>query len=360
MTSYEKAVSAKHRNKTLPRPFLPSLQTKKVIQPNTDLQLHKQHEGRKSAKYDPLFHKTMLTKKGRENTMVSLMFGEYRYFTENEYFAWDFVDSFVSEALLEEILPDVLMEALTNNPSQTTTLPLKKYYGKGQTKEWKLEYGGTLESISLCLLDELLFEILRDLSAPLLRRMIRDFINDHLLRTVLRDFIDEILTSIIREELSLLVEELNLETEHDRLQEYLIQSLINQEVEDTVIVVLNTCDNQLTELHKKQIILTANKHIVDMFIVEHLLGTIGKHEMLMFGKDSSQCLLDGKMLEVLLREQMDIQQKQQTTSENYPVRLFHQNTISKVALEVILTELNMMLVEDMEDILEYERDVELG
>ncbi|XP_063799343.1 uncharacterized protein LOC134966492 isoform X3 [Pseudophryne corroboree] len=314
MTSYEKAVSAKHRNKTLPRPFLPSLQTKKVIQPNTDLQLHKQHEGRKSAKYDPLFHKTMLTKKGRENTMVSL----------------------------------------------TTTLPLKKYYGKGQTKEWKLEYGGTLESISLCLLDELLFEILRDLSAPLLRRMIRDFINDHLLRTVLRDFIDEILTSIIREELSLLVEELNLETEHDRLQEYLIQSLINQEVEDTVIVVLNTCDNQLTELHKKQIILTANKHIVDMFIVEHLLGTIGKHEMLMFGKDSSQCLLDGKMLEVLLREQMDIQQKQQTTSENYPVRLFHQNTISKVALEVILTELNMMLVEDMEDILEYERDVELG
>lgn len=30
------------------------------------------------------------------------------------------------------------------------------------------------------------------------------------------------------------------------------------------------------------------------------------------------------------------------------------------ALDVILTELNMLLVEDMEDIFEYEHDIELG
>ncbi|KAG8569325.1 hypothetical protein GDO81_014369 [Engystomops pustulosus] len=97
-----------------------------------------------------------------------------------------------------------------------------------------------------------------------------------------------------------------------------------------------------------------------MFLLDHLLGMIGTHEPLMFGKDPMQCLLDSMMLDVLLREQVGIQQVQQNTLENYPAMIFHQNTVSKVALEVILTELHMILVEDMEDIFEYERDIEIG
>ncbi|XP_044134378.1 uncharacterized protein LOC122926925 [Bufo gargarizans] len=362
MTSYEKAMSAKHKNKSLPRSFLPSLVTKSsrdlrnVNLEYADTKRHKQHEGRR-AKYDPFFHKPILVKNTEHDKMKpSLEYNAYRYFTENKHFSWDFVDSFVSEILTDEIVPDVLIEALTNN----IQMPKKKHYGK-KTTQWKSDnYRRSSGSHSMSLLDELLIEILRDLSAHVLRRMVRDFVDDHLARSALHDCIDEILTSIIQTELSSMVDDLNTETEQDRYLDNLIQSVIDKEVKDTVISVLTECDDQLSELHKNQITVTANKHVVDLFLLEHLLDMIGAHESLMFGKDPMQCLLDSVMLDVLLREQVNIKQVQRNTFENYPAMHFHQNTVSKVALESILTELQMMLVEDMEDIFEYERDVEFG
>ncbi|KAM3922071.1 uncharacterized protein RB166_011381 isoform 1-T3 [Leptodactylus fuscus] len=363
-TSYEKAMSAKHKNKGLPRLILPSLTSKShwdlrhADLEYNDTKRHKQHERRRSAKYDPFPHKPILVKnKEHDRTKTTIDYSVYRYFTENKHFAGDFVDSMLSEVLVNEIVPDVLIEALTDD----TQLPKKKYYSKKSSRHWKSDnYRGSAGSHSMSLLDELLIEILRDLSAHVLRRMVRDFVDDHLVRAALHDCIDEILTSIIQSELSSMVEELNTEVEHDTLLDNLIRSVIDKEVKNTVISVLTECDDQLSELHKDQITVTANKHIIDMLLLEHLLGMIGTHEPLMFGKDPMQCLLDSIMLDVLLREQVTIQQVQQDTFENYPAMLFHQNTVSKVALEVILTELNMMLVEDMEDIFEYERDVEIG
>ncbi|XP_056399476.1 uncharacterized protein LOC130294081 isoform X2 [Hyla sarda] len=313
VTSYEKAMSAKHKNRSLPRPFLPSLTSKsnwdlrKLDLEYVDTKRRKQHEGRRSAKYDSSYHKPLLLKNNEhERTKPTLEHNAYRYITENKRFAQDFVDSLISEILMDEIIPDVLIEALTS-----TQMSKKKYNGK-KTRHWKSDdYGRSAGSLSMSILDELLIEILRDLSAHVLRRMVRGFVDDHLVRAAVHDCVDEILTNIIQTELLSLI------------------------------------------------IVTANKHVVDIFLLEHLLGMIGTHEPLVFGKDPMQCLLDSIMLDVLLREQVSIQQVQQNTLETYPAMLSHQNTVSKVALEVILTELHMILVEDMEDIFEYERDVEL-
>lgn len=379
-TSYEKDLSAKHRSKNLQRPYLPKLTStsnwdlRSVNLEYTDTRRNKQHGGRRSARYDSFSHIPILVMNKKHDKMRPTVvrkchspilhnymnFQEhnaYRYFAENKHFARDFVDSFVCDTLIDEILPDVLMEALTYN----TQMSKKKYNGKKSTSHWKSgDYRESAGSSSVSLLDELLIEILRDISAHVLRRMVRDFVDGHLERAALHDCIDEILTNIIQGELSSMVDELNTETEHDRLLDNLIQSIIDKEVKDTVISVLTECDDQLSELHKNQITVTANKHVVDIFLLEHLLGMIGTDEPLLFGKDPMQCLLDSIMLDVLLREQIQIQQVQHNTFENYPAMLFHQNTVSKVALEVILTELHMMLEEDMGDIFEYERDIEFG
>ncbi|XP_066461703.1 uncharacterized protein [Eleutherodactylus coqui] len=353
MASYEKT---KPKIKNLPRPFLPSLTSKSTWDlgswEHVDTKRHKQHE-RRSAKYDSYFYKPTLVKNKEQDQMKpTLEHSAYRYFTENKHFAWDFVDSFVAEILINEIVPDVLIEALTTD----TQMPKKKTYDK-KSRHWKSDnYRGSAGSHSVSLLDELIIEVLRDLSAHVLRRMVRDFVDDHLVRAALHDCIDEMLTSIIQTELSSMIDELNSETEHDRLLDSLIKSVIDKEMKDAVISVLSECDDQLSELHKNQITVTANKHVVDMFILEHLLDMIGTHEPLIFGKDTMQCLLDSIVLDVLLRDQGNIQQVQQNTFENYPAMLFHQNT----ALEVMLTELHMILTEDMEDICEYERDIEFG
>ncbi|XP_069597223.1 uncharacterized protein [Ranitomeya imitator] len=298
VTSYEKAMSAKQKNKSLPRPFLPSLTSKSTWDlGNVDLDYvdtkpQKQHEGRRSSKYDPFFPKSILVRSTEcDRGKPTAEHSSHRYFAENKHFARDFVDSFISEILVDEIVPDVLIEALTNS----SQMPKKR---KKTARNWKSEpkyndnRGGSDGSYSPTFLDELLIEILRDLSAHVLRRMVRDFVDDHLIRTALHDCIDEILTSIIQTELSSMVDELNAETEQDRFLNNLIQGVIDKEVKDAVISVLTECDDELSELHKNQITVTANKHVVDLFLLEHLLGMIGTYEPMMFGTDPMQSLLD--------------------------------------------------------------------
>ncbi|XP_073441282.1 uncharacterized protein [Dendrobates tinctorius] len=336
VTSYEKAMSAKQKNKSLPRLLLPSLTSKSnwdlgnVDLEYSDTKRQKQHEARRSYKYDPFLPKPILVKNTeRDRGKPTAEHNSHQYFAENKHFAQDFVDSFISEILVDEILPDVLIESLTNS----SQMPKKR---KKTTRNWKSEHKyndnhrGSGRSHSLTLLDELLIEILRDLSAHVLRRMVRDFVDDHLIRTALHDCIDEILTSIIQTELSSMVDELNAETEQDRFLNNLIQGVIDKEVKDSVISVLTECDDELSELHKNQITVTANKHVVDLFLLEHLLGMIGTYEPMMFGTDPMQSLLDSLVLDVLLREQVNIHQVQQDTFENYPAMLFHQDTVSKV------------------------------
>ncbi|CAN2390745.1 hypothetical protein PRIEUP_LOCUS782, partial [Pristimantis euphronides] len=208
-------------------------------------------------------------------------------------------------------------------------MPKKTSYGQ-KTRAWKAGNWGSLGSFSMSILDELLIEILRDLSAHVARRMRREFVHEHLVRTALLDCIDNILTSIIQTELSSLVDELNIESEQDRFLDNLIGSVIDEEMEDALISVVTERDERLSQRHRSQITVTANTHVVDLFLLEQLLGMTGTHEPLMFGKEPMQCLLDSIVLDVLLREQVSIQQAQENTLENYPAMLFHQDSVRKV------------------------------
>ncbi|XP_077313075.1 uncharacterized protein LOC143933862 isoform X2 [Lithobates pipiens] len=370
MVSYEKAISAKQRNKNPARPFLPSL-TDGISRENAEHRKgkdkqytipteHNQNDRKRIAKRDILFIKNVLQKNMEwEKTKPKTDQGLNKYFVENQHFAWDFVESLVSEILRDEILPDVVIEALTNNPSKISWMPTKKYHGTKLSKSL-ITSGGSLTYFSQLFLDELINELLKELCNHALKMEVQDFVGDHLMESTLHDFLDELITSIIQTELSSLVEELNKETEYDKWLENFIQSITDMEVRNIVTTVLTESDDQFSTLLKNQIVATANKHIVDMFIFDDLLGLIGTHDPLLFEKDSSECLLESIILDVLLKEYVTIQKVQQTTSENCPAKHFHQDMVNKLALDVILTELNMLLVEDMEDIFEYEHDIELG
>ncbi|XP_068098927.1 uncharacterized protein [Hyperolius riggenbachi] len=367
MASYERSLSGKLRNRNQPGPILPSL-TDEVSRPkhrtrskqHSSPVLHKNNDMKKNPECDAFYRRKMLLKNlDRETTKPNLEDGLYRYFIEKQHFAWEFVESLVAEIMLDEILPDVVIEALTNNPSKCIEEPTKKYYGKESTKlPWMSERLRT--SYSELLLDDLLTELLKELSSHVLKSEVDNFVTEHLVKSTCRDLMDDLLTDIIRTELPSMIEELHKETELDRTLESLIQNVTDMAVKDIVTSALSEYDEQFSEMQKNQIVVGASKHIVDMFLLEQLVGLMGRHRPLMFEKDSSGCLLDSITLDILLKEYVAIQQASQMTLENFPVRHFHQNTFTKVALEVILTDLSSMLTEKMEDILEYEQDIELG
>ncbi|KAL8173658.1 UNVERIFIED_CONTAM: hypothetical protein K2H54_014240 [Gekko kuhli] len=78
----------------------------------------------------------------------------------------------------------------------------------------------------------------------------------------------------------------------------------------------------------------------------------------LFEKEHSSMVLDSLMLDILLQQFFSVRRCQRATFENVPLRDFHLRAFTKVALDVILTELNKLAVEDMEDLLEHERGVQ--
>ncbi|XP_053125125.1 uncharacterized protein LOC128333574 isoform X2 [Hemicordylus capensis] len=102
----------------------------------------------------------------------------------------------------------------------------------------------------------------------------------------------------------------------------------------------------------------AAKQLIDIFLLEHLIGKMSFQGPRLSGKEHSSMALDSLMLNILLGQFLSIQQQQQqTTCKNSPLGDFYLKAFTEVALDVILAELNKVAEEDMEDLLEYEREV---
>ncbi|KAM4652076.1 uncharacterized protein O3C94_014414 [Discoglossus pictus] len=218
----------------------------------------------------------------------------------------------------------------------------------------------TPELYSRTLMEDLVAEVLHSESVDVVRSTVREFVDNHLLYTAVHDCVDETITSIIQTEFPLMMQEIKEEIQSDNIYNNLTHNVIVGELKDVVSAVFSEYDDQLNNLQQDQITLSANKYLIDMFLLEHLSGMVGVNKPGIFGKDQSQILLDSFMLDNLLTQHLSIHQARQSVFRNYPMRRFHQKAFSNVVLEMVLQELNMNIDEDMEDILEYERDIEIG
>ncbi|XP_077162258.1 uncharacterized protein LOC143821782 isoform X2 [Paroedura picta] len=107
----------------------------------------------------------------------------------------------------------------------------------------------------------------------------------------------------------------------------------------------------------EQVATFAAKQLIDIVLLECLIGKMSSPGLRFFEEHSSMAL-DSLMFDILLWQYFSIQHGQQATFENIPLRDFHLKAFTEVALDVILTELNKLAVEDMEDLLEYETGIQ--
>ncbi|CAH2320262.1 Hypothetical predicted protein [Pelobates cultripes] len=380
VTVQDNAATSKQRKETTSIPPLPSIrqdvsksnaQIRKGNKHRSEGFLRNRHDREWKLELPPLpAAKRMETQKGNFFVLkTSLEKKKYQhwnikehelfnYFSENQTFALTFLDTFMSEILLSEIIPDVLMEALTNNATQIRVHP-QNSYDKATRKEQKTE-NAVLDLFSKSLFNELLLEVVNDLSVNVIRKTMRDFVEDHILNSAVNQFTDEMIISIIQMELPTVIQEIKDEIYLDDIHQYLINDVVDKEVKSTIHTIFVEHEDERSVLQENQITASANKYLIDTFLLEHLVGLIGTQTLIAFDKDVSLCLLDSMMLDIMLRQHLRIQHGQQVTLENHSMKILHQKAVSGMALEVILTELKMLMDEDMEDVFEYEKDMELG
>ncbi|XP_053861265.1 uncharacterized protein LOC128823168 isoform X1 [Malaclemys terrapin pileata] len=242
--------------------------------------------------------------------------------------------------------------------------PLKSSNGKssqGEKSQRHLrESSSALKHLPNSLLDELFAEVLRDLLAEVFRSAMKDFIEDYLTRAAISDSIDGIVTEVVQMVLSAFLREALQELEYEAILQEVISHVVEEDAKALAQSVLCDYDAEMIKLQQSQITAFASKQLIDLFLLEHLIGMTSTYPPGFWGKEHSSVVLLSWMFDILIRQFFSIQEQQQTTSENVPLGDFHQKAFTEVALDVILTELSKLAEEDLEDLLEYERGVQTG
>ncbi|XP_029429114.1 uncharacterized protein LOC115074105 isoform X1 [Rhinatrema bivittatum] len=355
------------RQRTHSSPFLPSLadaprvrrEKKSVVHPDSG------KDGRKKnwRKRDfVIFENAVGERTGQRGSMHNKVHAAYYYLLENKDFAWNFADAFISEVLADELVPDVLIETLTHCFAKSRQMYPQKSHDKRQIKNRLLGFQAVGYSLSpeqflSSLLEELVLEVLRELSVNVLRNTMKELVDDHLTRSAMHDVMDEIVTEAVQSQLSVAIQDSQNELEWEETLGTVISGAIEGEVRGIVLSVLSEHDTELLKLQHNQIAASARKQLIDSLLLEHL---IGMHGPALPWKDEASRCLDSWMLDILLRQYMHMHEQQQDTVGSLLLADFHRRAFQEVALDVILTELSKTLEEDMEDLLENEIQLEIG
>ncbi|XP_061448262.1 uncharacterized protein LOC133368273 isoform X2 [Rhineura floridana] len=257
----------------------------------------------------------------------------------------------------------MLMEAFTSFFKIQRLQPLKFTYrklSKGENeKSSPLDQGQSfprsdMENLTHSLLDLFLVKATRDVCPNVVKIGVNDFSNDYLNKAAIFNSMDEIVTEVAHAALPKLIQEAQQELEQEEMLDGIILCVVEEEVKAIIQSVLNECLAEMFKPQQQEVAAFAAKQLIDIFLLERVIGKMSLQGPRFSGKEHSSMILDNLIFDILLRQFFSIQQQQRVSSENIPLGDFHLKAFTNVALDVILTELNKVADEDMEDLLEYE------
>ncbi|MGH0148264.1 UNVERIFIED_CONTAM: hypothetical protein FKN15_046436 [Acipenser sinensis] len=293
------------------------------------------------------------------------------YFTENKRFAWDCVNSFIADILSDELIPDLLIEVFSRDSVQQSS-PVKLPSTDSVKKQRQSNAGHVQEHTSRLpsmLFGELLQEVMLDVSAEVLRSAVKGFVDSHMTKAAIYDSMSEIVTETVQDLIPGLVREVQAGLAVDSvLEEELLPEVVSR---------------------------YAARRLMDSFLMDHLVALVENHGQSFVQKEQSRKLLDsnnqgfgayltlaeqhcspdsiaqvncschkfascvtGWIVNTLFHQYHSVRRQRDATLENVLLRHHHQKVFTDVALDVILGELTASVDEDVEDLLEYERQME--
>ncbi|XP_058866251.1 uncharacterized protein LOC117397338 isoform X1 [Acipenser ruthenus] len=283
------------------------------------------------------------------------------YFTENKRFAWDCVNSFIADVLSDELIPDLLIEVFSRDSVQQSS-PVKLPSTDSVKKQRQSNAGRVQEHTSRLpsmLFGELLQEVMLDVSAEVLRSAVKGFVDSHLTKAAIYDSMSEIVTETAQELIPGLVREVQAGLAVDSvLEEELLPEVVSEEARTVVLSVLGEHDSEISRLQLAQVSHYAARRLMDSFLMDHLVALVENHGQSFVQKEQSRKLLDSWIVNTLFHQYHSVRRQRDATLENVLLRHHHQKVFTDVALDVILGELAASVDEDVEDLLEHERQME--
>ncbi|XP_067826927.1 uncharacterized protein [Heptranchias perlo] len=300
--------------------------------------------------------RTLSQSPGRERQFAACSF-----FRENKSFAWNFVDSFISEVLRDELVPDALMEVLSG--VYTKCPPVYSLTKKNSYIQSKLQQITELDVLkqrpAVSVLDTLLKEIVGELTVRVIRSAVKELVSDHLTTAAITESLTELMAEAIEPVVPHLVKEAVSEMILEGiLQDEILPSVLDEETRNVAVLLLSEYHTEISEQQQEEVRTYASRRLIDMLLLENLMKIIGSEGRAFSEKVELDRLLDSWMLDVFFGQYFNISRHNHVTVENVALRDYHQKAFTDVVLDVILTEMSEHVDQDLADLSQYEQEME--
>ncbi|KAL8598409.1 hypothetical protein ACOMHN_032686 [Nucella lapillus] len=295
-------------------------------------------------------------------------------------FGENFVNGLIKDLLEEEIIPDILMEALSEHDC------------------WSYDHPAYLPTLYCC--EDVMMDAIRELSDDIVREVsseladnyldekrvksdpLEDFLEDLLgetvdwgVRGVVRQCVldlaqhhlqdqtahtiyTDILLEEIRAVLPAMLEDIHLDLIiGDFIQSEVIAPEVKEEAGVVAEEVLHHYDDKVTKRELKEVSKKATGLLADSLLMGYMLSVITHQGKIWTQDDYSERYLDDIILSVSMEQYYGVQKDKDKTLDNKPLKKLHEKAFTEVALDVCLQQLTASLDEDLADVDEYEQGV---
>ncbi|XP_050417029.1 uncharacterized protein LOC126830664 isoform X1 [Patella vulgata] len=319
------------------------------------------------------------------------------YLIKKPKFASDFVDWFIEECLLEEFVPDALIEIYdeleqqaarygNSFPSARESDPekiIRAFYKPtlqvcedflGREID-KMLRDIVLDAINSLADDQIMEKIERvDPLEEWLNRLINETIHqccydivkdtavemadDHIEREYRNNILDDVITDYIIEIGPSLVNDSVFELLLERfIEEEVIKPEVADDSREIAKEIIQSYDNKIIKRELQAVTRQAEDKLADSLCLEYLLSTIARQGQLWTESDYASRYLDNIVVNTLIEQFLTVLHNRDKTLNNKPLKKLHQKVVTDVALDVLLQKLSSTLDEDIADVDEYERGI---
>ncbi|KAK2170134.1 hypothetical protein LSH36_4g11046 [Paralvinella palmiformis] len=295
-------------------------------------------------------------------------------------FSKHYVDTFIEECLDDVIIPDLLIEVLSDEdqmPSSHPDYPSSFYYCEDFLDEeipklvrevindasYQMVGGHLLRQHKHDPLEEFLNSLLEDVihkeTTAIVKDVAKDIVNEHMEKAAAYNEIQNMIGQVIQEMGPDVIEEAFMENMlDDLLEENVIQPEMMDQSQEVAVEMLTHYSNKVRSRDIRQIKKNSGEKLQDSLSLDYLLAYIARQGDLWTEGEHANKLLDEISLNILLTEFTGIQQKKRATVDNKPARRYYEKIVTDVTLDILLEEISQSLDEDMADLDEYEQGLE--
>lgn len=291
----------------------------------------------------------------------------------NEKFSRKFVEDLIDSFLIEEIVPDVLIDVLVGKKFLSVQDPRYKvsewvcreiidqevtafiyevtlgvYYSHGG-----ITYSRQDPSVKVC--DSIIGEVVQEFAGQLVRSLVEEMVLGHMAVIKAGNWLENFILETIEPMLPVVVTEAVSGFQNDDPLDDIIDEVITSELRQVVIDVWQELMEVDKEKQVKKLSVYAEDHLLDSMCLQHLLSQLAGDNLSFHVRNYTQQALDGMLCGLLIRNYLAMNDQLEATRGNPTVKEFHEEVFCDVALDVLLEELTANLDEDMQDLLEHEK-----